>query len=468
MQSKFGIGVVRTQVVDSQVSYLEGWIGACLTNGTGASGADKNTVLTSVPDGSGTVAAVLMGTDPRVIPLDTSAIGSDPRSLVDNYHYSSSDIGIGIYGIYDPSGTASWPQKQTATTDQTSYPAAKTWTATNPYGAIQGSGKMFLNDYDYGKIFRYTTTADDYTEDGVYYSPDLPSGAERTAANAMDVQESHIIAAFSFYSVANWVYTYQNSGLFLLPLDNTGTLPVEEYASASCGKNVNGVTASGDFAYVTSYGGSQQGGGNTSSTLEVFQTIHSGSSYSFDNIATITTSMLPSGSSFGQTGDFIGAEIIPVVNGSTTKKYAFILLAHYPSGVWTTCQYEILRVEESQLQDGDISTATYVTGSVTDVGASWGLLKSDDDKLYFVDGKNVTEVNTAASTPALYSTPVCSASDFTSGGHEGSIINSAGIVTHTAVAETRALKGMPAPHVSVTKMAHRLITLEELKKRQKK
>ena len=105
--SKFGLGIVTS-------SYSDGWISSCLNDST-----QEYTVLTSVPDGTGSVSAIDMGTDPGVIPK------SDVATLANNYHYSSSDIGNGVYGV------PAWEQVQTATTNQTSYPAAKTWTAAN-------------------------------------------------------------------------------------------------------------------------------------------------------------------------------------------------------------------------------------------------------------------------------------------------------------------------------------------------
>ena len=65
----------------------------------------------------------------------------------------------------------------------------------------------------------------------------------------------------------------------------------------------------------------------------------------------------------------------------------------------------------------------------------------------------------------LSMTTVCSASDFTSDGTSsgtaGGLLNTAGIAIH---ASAGMLRGAPGAHVSVTKMAHRLITPEELKK----
>lgn len=446
--SKFGLGMVTAD-------YSTGWISSCLSDST-----QKYTVLTSVPDGTGSVSAIDMGTDPRVIPI------SDSATLANNYHYSSSDIGNGVYGVYDPSGSVStvpaWEQLQTATTNQTSYPAAKTWTAANAYGAIQSGSKMYLNDYDTGKIFRYTTDSNAYSEDGVYYSPTIPSGASRAAAIAMDVQTSGIVAVFSFYSVLNWVYTYQNSGLYLLPLGNTAPLPVTEYDSTDCGKNVNGETVNGDYVYVTSFGGSQQAGGNTASTLEVFTIANE----EFTKKATITTSMLPDTSGddytvhFGTAGDFLGVEIVPVDGNNR----AIMLLAHYDTN-YTKYDYELLSVSESVLQAGTLNGAICVTGTVSPAGASWGLLKDDNNDLYLVDGVHIKKINPSD----LSMTTVCSASDFTSDGTSsgtaGGLLNTAGIVIH---ASAGMLRGAPGAHVSVTKMAHRLITPEELKKRQKK
>lgn len=380
-KSKFGLGIVTDD-------YSEGWISSCLSDST-----QKYTVLTSVPDGTGSVSAIDMGTDPRVIPI------SDSATLADNYHYSSSAVGDGVYGVYNPSGSIStvpaWEQLQTATTNQASYPAAKTWTAANPYGALQKDEKMYLSDYDNGKIFRYTTTSNAYSEDAFgsnpyYFAPTLPTGATRAGAMGMDVQANGMVAAFTFYGVSGWNYTYQPSGLYLLPVNNTATASVSALASTTCTKNVNGTTVHGDFVYTTAFGGMQQDGGNDTSTLQVFQITGSGSSASLNLKKTITPAMLPntapdtSSPNFGQSGDFLGVEIVSV-NG---VNYAFILLANYDSG-YTKYTYQILKVAETTLQAGGLSGAARVTGTVSPAGASWGLLKDDNNDLYLVDGVHI-------------------------------------------------------------------------------
>lgn len=458
--SKFVMGMVTED-------YSVRWISSCLSDST-----QKYTVLTSVPDGTGGSTAVKLSTDPRAIPID------DVSTLIDNYNYGSSSVGVGLYGIFNPAGISPvpsapplWQQIQTAKTANSTDAANQVWTAANPYGALQKDEKMYLSDYDNGKIFRYTTTSNAYSEDAFgsnpyYFAPTLPTGATRAGAMGMDVQANGMVAAFTFYGVSGWNYTYQPSGLYLLPVNNTATASVSALASTTCTKNVNGTTVHGDFVYTTAFGGMQQDGGNDTSTLQVFQITGSGSSASLNLKKTIDPTMLPDTSGddytvhFGTAGDFLGVEIVPVDGNNR----AIMLLAHYDTN-YTKYDYELLSVSESVLQAGTLNGAICVTGTVSPAGASWGLLKDDNNDLYLVDGVHIKKINPSD----LSMTTVCSASDFTSDGTSsgtaGGLLNTAGIAIH---ASAGMLRGAPGAHVSVTKMAHRLITPEELKKRQKK
>jgi hypothetical protein len=469
--SKFVMGVVTN-------TYSDGFVAASSSDGSSAS---KKTILTSVPDGTGGSTAVKLSTDPRAIPID------DVSTLIDNYNYGSSSVGVGLYGIFNPAGISPvpsapplWQQIQTAKTANSTDAANQVWTAANPYGALQKDEKMYLSDYDNGKIFRYTTTANAYSEDvfgsnPYYFAPTLPTGATRAGAMGMDVQANGMVAAFTFYGVSGWNYTYQPSGLYLLPVNNTATASVSALASTTCTKNVNGTTVHGDFVYTTAFGGMQKAGGNAQdpsdptapiSTLEVFKINASGTGFLPSFHKKITPAMLPDTSGddytvhFGTAGDFLGVEIVPVDGNNR----AIMLLAHYDTN-YTKYDYELLSVAESVLQAGTLNGAICVTGTVSPAGASWGLLKDDNNDLYLVDGVHIKKINPSD----LSMTTVCSASDFTSDGTSsgtaGGLLNTAGIAIH---ASAGMLRGAPGAHVSVTKMAHRLITPEELKKRQKK
>ena len=63
----------------------------------------KKAILTSVPDGTGGSTAVKLSTDPRAIPID------DVSTLIDNYNYGSSSVGVGLYGIFNPAGISPVP-----------------------------------------------------------------------------------------------------------------------------------------------------------------------------------------------------------------------------------------------------------------------------------------------------------------------------------------------------------------------
>lgn len=440
--SKFAAGVIPSD-------YSAGVVVSCLSDGSAAS---KKTVLTEVPAGEG------LQSDPRVIPV------TDSSTLVDNYQYGG-DIGTGMYGIFDPTGISPepsapplWEVLQTAQTAGAGSTAKQTWTAANPYGALQKDTKMYLSDYDNGKIFRYTTASNAYSEDkfganAYYFAPTLPSGATRAGAMGMDAQANGMVAAFTFYSTdESGNYTYQPSGLYLLPVDNAATASVTPLASTTCKENVNGTTVNGDFVYVTSFGGMQQAGGNAASTLQVFPITGSGTSLSFGKAQTITAAMAPASSIFKGLGDFLGVEVV--------GEDAFILMAYYNDD-YSQYTYQILKVAVSVLNNGQLTGAKQVVGTVSPAGATWGLLKDDNNDLYLVDGVNIKKINPAD----LSLTTICSASDFKWGSSQGNVLNTAGIVIH---ASAGMLRGAPGAHVSVAKMARHLAAPKELKKRQKK
>lgn len=441
--SKFAAGVIPSD-------YSAGWVVSCLSDGSAAS---KKTVLTEVPAGEA------MQSDPRVVPVTDSA------TLVDNYQYGSEGIGTGMYGIFDPAGIFPepsapplWEVLQTAKTADapTTVTAKQIWTAANPYGALQKDTKMYLSDYDNGKIFRYTTASNAYSEDkfganAYYFAPTLPSGATRAGAMGMDAQANGMVVAFTFYSTdESGNYTYQPSGLYLLPVDNAATASVTPLASTTCTENVNGTTVNGDFVYTTSFGGMQQAGGNKTSALEVFQITGSGSNYSFNSIKKIVATDINGIS----TGDFLGVEVV--------GDDAFILMANYDES-YETYTYQILKVAVSALNadTGVPAVEKRVDGTVSPAGATWGLLKDDNNDLYLVDGVNIKKINPAD----LSLTTICSASDFTFNSTKGDVLNTAGIVIH---ASAGMLRGAPGAHVSVAKMARHLAAPKELKKRQKR
>lgn len=450
MSTQFGLGLVSAD-------YGEGW-GSSYANST------AHTVVQHI------IGTETMSTDPRPLPLTVANV---IRTLFNSYTYPSGvgQPGNGLFGIYDPSSPSSWVQKTTASSTATSSSgAAQKWSISNPYGAAaqydssNAFTAAFLIDQDTASIRKYA--ASDFAEDAAQYYDFTAGGTYTGGAVGLDVYDSnYLVAGFTRYSVSSdYVYTYGDSQLVLLPMSGIGTASATVAAAA----NANGIMVHNDWVYLTAFGDQQNAGGNDSSVLQVFKINSSGSTYSLDLMAEISVTDLPdtapdsSSPNFGQTGDFVGTEII--------GDYTFILLSYY-NAAYTQYTYQILKVSTSDLNSGVLTISTRVTGTVSPAGAAWGLLKDDNDDLYLVDGVHIKKIDTSD----LSMTTVCSASDFTSDGTSsgtaGYLINAAGIVVSASAsgtAETRALKGMPAPHVSVTKMAHRLITPEELKKRQKK
>lgn len=438
--SKLAFGLVGT-------GYSKGWVGSISITGS------KTNVAVDYIDTSGD-----MTTDPRVLPI---SVTGTLRTLVNSYDYGGvgelGQQGRGLYGIYDPN-SATWLPKQKAQCNSTSpITGVQQWSTSNPYGIVVYDGIMYMiaNDCDPTTrkcyVYKYNVAGDAFNETGYAYefTPDIAGNTTewKGAGYGLDLQISngaaYLIAVFGRFTNSGWTYTFGESAIVKISLTGTGTAEMD-----LAGNNVTGVVVNGDYAYVTSVGGAQQGGGNPASKLEVFDI--SGTTPSLT--ATLTAAMIPTG--FG--GDFVD---VAFVSGK-----AYVLAAHY-NQAYTKYDYIIVQTTAAALQGGGFGTGMkYLTGSETPAAPTFALLPGGDDELYFVDGVKMNRIYTDVDIDdeeALEE--LGTAGSFVNSGTSGYVLNTAAVV----IERTTATRSAAAVHASVTKMAKRLARPEDLERKGK-
>lgn len=459
--TKFAFGVVNS-------TYTKGAVCTCYSNGTA-----KTKVLTAITLGS---ANENLGGDPRVLALHKNLTVSGSTcyagTIVSNYTYTIGERGAAVFGLYD--GLTFGPPKKTAISDnKTGFSSPNVWNVTNPYSVVMGTNCFYLNDYDMAQATTrrnsvYQMNAAPFTQKRKYYTAPAVTNYPKCSCVALNEYDGKLLALFIYYTAS---LSYANSKLVLLPKNESGTSAVSALTTASCGKNASTITVSGDYVYVTSFGGKQNPGGNTTSKIEVFKITFNSSTnkYSFTNKKTITTSMLPlplppPNKSYGQTGNFMGVE---VVTGSNNQKYAVILLAKYDSG-YTKYEYELVRVLESNLRAGKLDNPNIKYESdVNPAGATWGLIKdSATGELFMAIGKGISKIN--ASTSTIGVTAVTTANEYTiETGHTGYVLNTAVYNAHVAVAKGAAERAAAVPAPGVINVIRPHLTVEEIKELRK-
>ena len=459
--TKFVFGVVNS-------AYTKGAIGTCLSNGT-----QKTVALTKYGGSTND-----FGGDPHVLALNKNVTidGSTcyAATIASDYTYVVTYRGKTVYGMYDGLTFGS-PKKVAKSDNESSFSTTNVWNATNPYSLVMGTDYFYINDYDMtsydsstnGTNSIYLIKASDFTQKMVYYIAPTVSGYSRCSCVALNEYNGMLLALFIYYkSNSDGSFTYTNSKLILLPKNETTTTPVSAIATVNCGLNASTITVSGNYVYVTSYGGKQVAGGNSASKIEVFQISQSGSTYSFTLKKTITPSNIPSETNYGSTkGNFMGIE---VVTGTDNKNYAVILVARYNSA-YSQYEYALFRFLESTIQTtGTLSQAGYKTvETISPAGATWGFIKDRaTGELFIATGKGIGKVN--ATTSSVTVTDITNASDYAiSSSVTGYVLNTATYNAHVAASstakggkETLSVTTVPAGTVQTVIRPH--LTREEI------
>jgi hypothetical protein len=456
--TKFVFGVVNS-------AYTKGAIGTCLSNGT------QKTVALKKYGGSSND----FGGDPHVLALNTNLTVNGntctAATIASNYTYATSYRGKAVYGIYDGINFGS-PKAVAKSDNETSFSTTNIWNATNPYSSVMGSTCFYINDYDMtsstsGTNSIYQIKASDFTQKMVYYTAPTVSGYNRCSCVALNEYNGKLLALFIYYNYSGGTFTYTNSKLILLPKNDSATSAVSALATVNCNANASTITVSGNFVYVTSYGGQQVAGGNSTSQIQVFQITQSGSSYSFSTIRTITPSNIPSGAGYGTTkGNFLGIE---TVMGSNNKSYVVILVARY-NNTYTQYEYALIRFLETAIQaTGSLSSAGYKSKTtITTAGATWGFIKDyATGELFMATGNAIYKVNASTSTVTVNA--ITNATDYAiNSSTTGYVLNTATYNAHVTVSknntddteEERSFGTIPAGTVQTVLRPH--LTREEI------
>lgn len=384
--STLGCGVVNT-------SYSAGLVST--VDETGARNIGVVTHITGDPN-------PLMSGDPRVLGFKHN--GAD-RALVASYRYTAGSAGDSVFGIYDPTTWSLIVQK--TTTD---------WGFSNPYGLVVVGDDLFVQDYDSGTITK-VDMASGYTSSTVYTV--TPASGYTAHGNGMDYyndgSDDYLVAV---YSQVDASYNYTNSILVLLDIS---TSPVTA-TTVSVNDNAVSVSVDGDYAYVSSSGGSQVPGGNgANSKLEVIDLLTSTVS------AIITATTTPS-----TFGDFVDTAFVA---GS-----AYVLLANYNS-TYSSYTYRVIKTTAGSLIGGGFGTNSTVTGTTASFGTTW-LLAPDSNLLWFVSADVANLINTSVAVSA--SGAITAMADATNGSSSGIGLGSSTIYGHLNTASVVIEKTVPA------------------------
>ncbi|MBQ7418393.1 MAG: hypothetical protein IJV18_09990 [Acidaminococcaceae bacterium] len=425
--TKFVFGVVNS-------AYTKGAIGTCLSNGT-----QKTVALTKYGGSTND-----FGGDPHVLALNKNVTvdGSTcyAATIASNYTYQTSYRGKAVYGLYDGLTFGS-PKKVAKSDNESSFSTTNIWNATNPYSAVMGTNCFYINDFDMtttdaGTNKIYQINASDFTQKMVYYTAPTISGYTRCSCVALNEYNGMLLALFNYYNYSSGTFTYTNSKLVLLPKNESATSAVSAIRVFSNGlPNANTLTVSGNYVYVTSFGGAQVAGGNSNSKIQVLKITQSGSTYSISSVRTIEPSNIPSETNYGTTnGDFMGIE---TVTGTDNNSYAVILVARY-NNTYSQYEYALFRFLETAIQaSGTLSQAGYkAVETVSPAGPTWGLIKDRaTGELFIAIGKGIGKVN--ATTSSITVSNITNASDYAiSSSVTGYVLNTATYNTHVAVSST--------------------------------
>lgn len=440
--AKIALGLVKANYAKP------GWIGTTTETGSKTNVA----VGTDIKGGDIT-------TDPRVLPI---SVTGTLRTLVDSYSYAGGlgTRGAGLYGVYDPSNS-SWgsPVAKAESNPVTPDPDIQDWSVTNPYGIVVIGTTMYMIDNDCdttdrkARIYSYNMANDAYSENtsAVYAFDPAVSGdptlwkAAGTGLEFYSNRGNFLIATFYRYTNEDWSYVFGTSAIVKINVSSGAA------TMAAANANATGVVVDGNYAYVTSVGGAQTGGGNADSKLEVFDISAAALS---TPVATLAASLIPE--SFG--GDYVDVAFV--------NSKAYVLAAHYDAA-YTKYDYIIIQTTADDLQDGGFGTGVkYATGTISPASPCVALLPGGTNSLFFVNGVEVYAIDTSVDiddSEAL--DPLHTAADFTfTDGDKAALINSAAVV----VEKTVAARGLEAAvHVSVTKMAKRLVRPEDLERKEK-
>ncbi|WP_285715655.1 hypothetical protein [Pelosinus sp. IPA-1] len=393
--------------------------------------------------------------------LDPEIISGDPRVL--GYkHGSDNCVMISAY-TYTTPGTAGNARvalfKINATTgawEQLVQKLSTTWGFSNPYGLVVVGNNMYVQDYDSGKITAVDLTT--YNTSTLYTMGSVSSGGTTYLphGNGMDYSDYGLIAIFSYLESGSYS-NYTNSKLAVVPVDGSTASVV-----SGLNKNVVSVAVEGDFAYISSIGGAQQGGGNPASKIESVDL-----TTPVLGTTPVTISALPTTPSGEQKGDFVD---VAFRSGA-----AYVLRANYDTN-YTSYSYRLIKTTGASLRAGSFGTYTTIVDTATPAEATW-MLAPAVDTLWFVSGSaaNIIQlISGGLSTGSVVKKADASLSTASSYGLGTTVsgaainahLNTASVIIDVAdVAAKEAVGAAAAVSATRTKVAFRFVRPEELEKK---
>ena len=316
-------------------------------------------------------------------------------------------------------------------------------------------------------IYRYSMINNSFVELGSVYTFD-PRASSVTpwkgAGAGLDLyidgltEEAYLIAVFYRYTNQGISYTYGPSTVVKYKISD-GFI-----STHVANPNVNGVVVEGEKVYVTSFGGPQVAMGSGSSKIEMFH--HYAEDIDFEwqfdinalNGVEYEEDDVTPHVNFG--GD--------IVDIAFKAGKAYIYLAHYDEE-YDYYRYRIICVNKASLEARNLNGAKAAKEQeARPASPCFGFLQGEGDKLYFVDGVHIREIDTSVESNEFgqealgNSDGIISANHFTKGTDMATVINTAAIVIDRSVART-AGNGVRA---SVTRMAKRLVRPDELERRE--
>lgn len=405
--TKMGYGITDT-------NYTVGAVGEITDNGNPAS---NPTIVKEVVTQIGT--NNLSG-DPRVLGFRH---GANERALVVSYRYSGWTPLAPEFLICDPAQKTGGKWNVVKTLSHSDWSQLS-----NPYGVAALGNNLFVADYDNACIARIDMTNNAYSQTTPLFFPfpaitynSITYQSHCASIGLASVGGSIRLVALFNHS-ANSYQNYLPSTLaFVNPNDGTATYLGPTAANPSAdglNKNAVGMTVTGGYAYVSSYGGMQQGGGNENSKLEIVQLAATpGITRTYTVAAT------------GGLGDFVGTAISP--DGSI----AYVLSASYTTS-YTQYNWRVYRATAATLQNGtglrpDIGPVLYgmeppAAGSGYP-GVTW-MVALESSRLWFVCGDRIRGID-AANNNAQDFVKTAAAPDLGISPRDGHL-NTAAIVQH--------------------------------------
>ncbi|QDR83424.1 hypothetical protein [Sporomusa termitida] len=410
-------------------NYTSGKLYGCISQ-VDSAGTVHAGVVKTLPGGN-----YFEGHDARVLNF---LKGSEYKALVVDYTYGTSSL----YGIFDPAANGVWGTPVVRTNTN--------WDINNPYSIVTNGNDMFLMGYDGVDIIKVDLTTFNAASGNPFftYTPLAGKQGHGVDMDAVEIDGTLYLAAL--FINAEGYSNYGNSQLVLVDAA-TGDL----FETIDLNANANSIAIAADkFAYVTSFGGVQQPGGNATSQLEVVDLSIPEVTQTIGMVTPVTD------------GDYVDIALV----GAN----AYVLTANFDAN-YQFYTYRLVKTTQAFLKGGsfgtvpDVDYSTY-TQNLIPSGATW-LLAYDGIVLWFVRATEIYTIDTSVNVSSAALTKRADATLYNATTNPQGLgiddphevygqLNTAAVVIPAASAAPRAF----ARGASHTKHAKVMLPPEELEK----